>query len=429
MPQVSRARPVGTFAARLAVAVLLAACLGSALVALMADRLAAGAVRRETVVRVTAAADAVASQLSRPAPGPTSAQPVPEETAVPEETTAPPEEAGPDPQAVSDAGPAPLTRSLTERLATLDAEPEVLGMLVVDEHGTVLVDLPGTTHPDARAPGSPTQVRTALVETARTGRTVTATGPGLGLTVSVPMRLPDRAAALQVNLDGGPAAARAAQLWRALGVALMLGAGATTALVFVTGGWTLARRHERALLAAGSDDLTGLGSRRAFRRDLRIHVDHASRHGLALTLALIDVNGLESVNGTVGRRRGDALLLGVGSVLQRAAESVGHPVLAYRIGGDAFALILPGTGQDDAFTLTDTLRRHIGLDAAPLTANVGLSVLDQLRCPDPETLLIAADAALFEARSLGGNRVVGAGDGGTGLRWVATSGAHDRLTP
>jgi diguanylate cyclase (GGDEF)-like protein len=212
-------------------------------------------------------------------------------------------------------------------------------------------------------------------------------------------------------------------------VTLMLGAGSTGALVFLTGGWALVRRHERALRAAASDDLTGLGSRRAFRHDLRAHVEHASRRGLPLTLALIDVNGLETVNRTVGRRRGDALLLDIASVLHRTAGPVGRPVPAYRIGGDAFAVIMPGTAQDDAFTLTDTLRRRIGLDAAPLTANVGLGVLDPLRCPDPETLLIAADAALFEACSLGGNRVVGAGDGGTGLRWVATSGVHDRLAP
>jgi diguanylate cyclase (GGDEF)-like protein len=467
MPQVSRARPVGTFAARLALAVLLAACLGSALVALLADRLAAGAVQRETVVRVTAAADAVASQLAHPAAettpgGPSTdqapgnqagpaqtrpaqtrpAQTVPEETSAPDTgpgTSTSADTAAPSAAAVrgsAGSGPASiasteaeLTRDLTERLATLDAEPEVLSMLVVDERSTVLVGLPGSTDPGARTPDISDAVRTAVSGVARTRQTVTTTGQDARLTVTVPLRLPDRAAALSVELDAGPAAARAAQLWRALGVALMLGAGATTGLVFVTGGWTLARRHERALLAAGSDDLTGLGSRRAFRRDLRVHVENAARHGLPLTLALIDVNGLESVNGTVGRRRGDALLVGVGSVLQRAAGPIGHPVLAYRIGGDAFALILPGTGQDDAFTLTDTLRRHIGLDAAPLTANVGLGVLDPLRCPDPETLLIAADAALFEARSLGGNRVVGAGDGGTGLRWVATSGAHDRLTP
>lgn len=407
MPLMSRARPVGTFAARLAVAVLLAACLGSALVAVLADRLAAGAVRRETMVRITATAEAVATQLTAPSPAATG-------SGVPEES--------------SNADPTDLPRDLVAGLATLAAEPDVLDLLVVDERGLTMVERAGSTHPQARMPDTSPATRTRLTDVARTRTTVAVTGPGSRLTVSVPLRLPDRAAALQVDLDAGPAAARGAQLWRALGVALMLGAGATTGLVFVTGGWALARRHERALLAAGTDDLTGLGSRRAFRRDLRVHVEHAARHGLPLTLALIDVNGLEGVNGTVGRRRGDALLLAVGSVLQRSAGPSGRPILGYRIGGDAFALIMPGIGQDEAFTLTDTLRRNMGLDAAPLTANVGLSLLDPLRCPDPETLLIAADAALFEARSLGGNRVVGAGDGGTGLRWVATSG-HDRLAP
>jgi diguanylate cyclase (GGDEF)-like protein len=423
MAEVSRARPVGAFATRLAVAVLLAACLGSGLVALLAGRLATAAVHRETAERVHAAASAISAQLSRP-PG------------VPDRFGSPPASGtgtdgsptAPTPRSSTDAA---LTGSLATYLAALTAEPDVLGVLVVDERGTVLANLSGSTDDNARPPEASATTRAALVDAARTGRTTATTGrrdPGpAALTVRVPLHLPGRSAALQVELEAGPAAERAAQVRRALGVALMLGAGSTGALVFLTGGWGLVRRHRRALHAVASDDLTGLGSRRAFRRELQVHVEQAVRYGLPLTLALIDVNGLETVKATIGRRQGEVLLLGVGSVLRRATGPVGRPVPAYRIGGEAFALIMPGTGQDDAFPLTDTLRRHIGLDAAPLTANIGLGVLDPLRCPDPETLLIAADAALFEARSLGGNRVVGAGDGGTGLRWVATSGAHDRL--
>jgi diguanylate cyclase (GGDEF)-like protein len=436
MADVSRARPIGSFATRLAVAVLLAAFLGSALVTLFAQRLATGAVQRETIIRVVAAAEGAGSQLSRTVAQQEAGRGIEQEAgrsagaataAVPETAPGAVQEGLP-----SGTGPeeAVLARSLTTAVAAVAAEPDVLELLVVDERGTDLVRQPGSTHPSAHDPATSPAIRATLSEVARTRRTLTDHGPGTArLTVSVPLRLPDRAAALRVVLDAAPAEARADQLWRALGVALMLGAGSTAGLVFLTGGWALARRHERALVAADTDDLTGLGSSRAFRRDLRVNVEHATRYLMPLTLALIDVNGLETVNGTVGRRRGDALLLGVGSVLRRATGPAGRPVPAYRIGGDAFALIMPGAGQDNAFTLTDVLRRQISWDAAPLTADVGLSVLDTLRCPDPETLLIAADAALFEARSLGGNRVVGAGDGGTGLRWVATSGAHDRLAP
>jgi diguanylate cyclase (GGDEF)-like protein len=402
MAAVSRARPGNSFATRLAVAVLLASCLASALVAGMANRLAEGAVQRETVERVSAAAGAASTLSVRPRPATASGVPDP-------------------------------TRTPADMLAWLAAESDVLGLLVVDQHGTVLLDEAGTTAGDAAVPDASPATRAALGEVARGSAPTLATGrhrSGLDMfTVSVPIRLSGGAAALQVQLVAAPAVQRADQLWRALGVALMLGTGATVVLVFATGGRGLVRRFEGALAAAGRDDLTGLGSRRAFRRDLRLQVEHAARRDLPLTLALIDVNGLEGVNGTVGRRRGDALLLGVGSVLLRAAELVGRPVPAYRIGGDAFALIMPGTAQDDAFTLTETLCTYIGLDAAPLTANVGLGVLDPVRCPDSETLLIATDAALFEARSLGGNRVVGAGDGGTGLRWVATSGARGRRAP
>jgi diguanylate cyclase (GGDEF)-like protein len=416
----SRAGPGSTFAARLALAVLLASCLASGMVATMANQLAEGAVRREAVERVTAAAAAVTNRLAA------DGELLPD---MPQPDMPQPDMPQPDAPQPDDE----LGHALYVQFAALAAEPEVLGMLVVDQRGTVLLNQAGTVAGSAAAPAASPPIRTSLAELARSGRTrATTDRPGSGpvvLTVAVPLRLPARTAALEVQLAGDPMRERAGQLWRALGVALMLGVTATVGLVFLTGGRGLVRRFERVLQAAGSDDLTGLGNRQAFRRDLRMEVEHAARHRLPLTLALIDVNGLETVNTKVGRRRGDKLLIDIGSVLLRAAELAGRPLPPYRIGGDVFALIMAGTALDEAFTLTDALRRRIGLDAAPLTGNVGLSVLDPLRCPDSETLLIAADAALFEARSLGGNRTVGAGDSGTGLRWIATSGAHDRLAP
>ncbi|HET9653887.1 MAG TPA: GGDEF domain-containing protein [Kineosporiaceae bacterium] len=406
MADVPRAQRAAPFATRLGVAVLLAACLAAAGVAVLADRLAAAAVRRETVARVTSDAAGVTTELARTGPAATG--------------TGPESATGTQPQAERDAR---LRTRLADVLASLSAEPEVLSVLVVDGRGSLLYQ--GPEGKGTGPPGTGGIDGRRLIRVARGDGPLVQDGPAARtLTVGVPLRLPDRTAALAVTLDDRAAGERAGQLWRALGVALMLGAGATTGLVFLTGGRRLVRRHDRALWAAATDDLTGLGSRRAFRRDLRIQVEHARRNDLPLTLALLDLNGLETVNATVGRRRGDALVLAAATALHRLT---GSGWAAYRIGGDAFALIMPVISQDDAFTATDGLRRQLGVDAAPLTANVGLAVLDPLRCPDPETLVIAADAALFEARCLGGNRVVGAGDGGTGLRWVATSGAHDRL--
>ncbi len=84
-------------------------------------------------------------------------------------------------------------------------------------------------------------------------------------------------------------------------------------------------------------------------------------------------------------------------------------------------MVLPGVGTDAAFDVVDELLGHVARTAAPLSAGAGLATLDA-RCPDAQLLLVGASAALDEARSLGGGRVVASAEEGTGLRWLATPG-------
>lgn len=416
------------FAIRLTTAVLLAALTVAAAETVLAARLADRAVAQESAARVSAAA----ASASTAAVGTTGAGTV---------------------------------AALRVRLAPLADEPEVVEVLAVHRDGSVLV-VPSPTSRGRAVGGSPTTAAggpgsgtsdgaagaagtaagtgtaggtpagtapegsalgTAGLETVDAvvgdGRVRTFDGSGAHRrTVVVPLELPRERAALVVVLDTGASSARARQLWWLLGAALLLGALALVPMVFLGGARVLVRRYGQALVAGSTDDLTGLGTRRAFRRDLAAHVAQARHRGTGLTLALLDVNGLELVNSTVGRRRGDALIAALGKALGTAIRQVPER-RTYRVGGDAFAVVMPGTTLEQAFALTDDLRATIARTAAPLTANVGLSTLDEQRCPDAETLLIAADAALFEARALGGNRVVASGEEGMGLRWVATSGA------
>ncbi len=364
-------------ATRLGLAVLVASCCVAVAETGLAARLAGQAVAREAVARVGAAAAAV--------------------SATPEATP------------------------LHTRLMPLAAEPDVVAVRAVRADGTVLATV---AHPSGPGPTRPREVAALGADALAAVRQVTAGAAPAQLragSVVTALRVGGEPAALVVTLDPAPGDRRSRQLWQALAVALALGALAAVPLVFLTGGRRLARRHAQAVSAAATDDLTGLGSRRAFRRDLAAQVDLARRRGHPLTLALIDVNGLELVNSTIGRRRGDALIAALGGALGRAVTG-GRGWRSYRVGGDAFAIVMPATTMDEAFDLTDRLRGTLAADAAPLTANVGLSGLDAQRCPDVETLLIAADSALFEARALGGNRVVGSSEEGTGLRWVATPG-------
>jgi diguanylate cyclase (GGDEF)-like protein len=352
------ARRAGAFATRLVLAVLVTACLTAAAQAVLAGRLAVRAVEREAVSQVVdVAAGAQARVARRPLPG------------------------GPDASA--------------DR-AALEAEVLDLGT----QHGVVA----------ARVVDTPAGDETTVVRTSSEGREV--------LVVTAPVDLPSGSLGLQVTLDTADARGRSAALSRSLVVVIGLGALASVPLVLALGGRRLVRRYRDVLLLAGTDDLTGIGSRRAFIEDLESAVERATRSGETLTLVLAELGGLAVVTTTVGRRRADTLLAEAGGILGSR-----HPDHAYRIGGDVFAIVVRGAGPDAAFALADALRAEVAERTPPLGLAVGLAGLDG-RCTDAETLLIAADAALDEARSLGGNRVVGPGDSTFGLRWVANRPRH-----
>ncbi|MFN0283371.1 MAG: diguanylate cyclase domain-containing protein [Kineosporiaceae bacterium] len=347
------ARRAGSFATRLVLAVLVTACLTAAAQSVLAGRLAARAMERDAVSRVVdVAAGAQARVGGRPSPG------------------------APD---------------VTADRTALEADVADLAT----QHGVVT----------ARVVGAPPADQPTVVRTTAGSREV--------LVVTAPVGLRSGDVGLQVTLDTADARARSQALRRSLVVVVGLGAVAAVPLVLLLGGRRLLRRHGDVLRLAGTDDLTGTGSRRAFVEDLETALERATRVGEPLTLVLAELGGLQVVTATVGRRRAEALLGEAGTVLHER-----HSDNAYRIGGDVFALVLPGAGPDDAFAVADALRAEVADRAAPLSVTVGLAGLDE-RCTDFETLLIAADAALDEARSLGGNRVVGPGDSAFGLRWVA----------
>jgi diguanylate cyclase (GGDEF)-like protein len=147
-------------------------------------------------------------------------------------------------------------------------------------------------------------------------------------------------------------------------------------------------RHE-----ATHDTLTGLPNRRAFRMRLAREVD-ASR-GFALVLC--DMDNLKTVNDTHGHEAGDkALQMLAGALsgeLRRSDE-------AYRIGGDEFAVILPGAARLDAERVMRRLRHAIGADALDTGDRIEASFGIAVHQPDddPGRLVARADEALYQAK-------------------------------
>jgi diguanylate cyclase (GGDEF)-like protein len=152
----------------------------------------------------------------------------------------------------------------------------------------------------------------------------------------------------------------------------------------VTVATTSLQRLARLALA---DPLTGLGNRRAFDQDLTAELARAARHAGYVTLAIIDVDGLKEVNDRHGHPAGDELLRRTAGALRLAARGGD---LAYRIGGDEFALILRDAPDIAGHALLARLRAN---GAPPVSVGTASSPPEP-----PDDLVALADARLYETR-------------------------------
>ena len=133
------------------------------------------------------------------------------------------------------------------------------------------------------------------------------------------------------------------------------------------------------------DGLTGLGNHRAFQEELARQLEHAGRSGTPLALLLIDVDDLKRVNDERGHSSGDQLLSSLGRTV---LASLRRNDRAFRVGGDEFALILPGADIDTGLTVarrilagalsggdpshpTDAFSLSIGVSAFPAPSTQG----------------------------------------------------------
>jgi diguanylate cyclase (GGDEF)-like protein len=163
------------------------------------------------------------------------------------------------------------------------------------------------------------------------------------------------------------------------------------------------RSVHNALVAtrlALTDPLTGLGNQRHFRERLQQELDRAASDGRPLALCLLDVDHLKRVNDTFGHQAGDRLLQLIAGCLRHGGE-------AYRVGGDEFALLLPGRDVAAAVEAAEAvLARTRSLDPAegPLSVSGGLAVFPT-HVIDRSELYRAADQALYRSKREGGSRV------------------------
>ncbi|MEA3538348.1 MAG: diguanylate cyclase [Pseudomonadota bacterium] len=157
---------------------------------------------------------------------------------------------------------------------------------------------------------------------------------------------------------------------------------------------------------ASTDELTGTASRRMFLARLEAAGEAANANGTAFSVALFDVDHFKSVNDRFGHDVGDAVLRHVGAL---AMAIVGRHGLVGRLGGEEFAVLMPGRSLDQAAGLCEALRKacsdtdDMPEGVVPVTISVGVAALARGRVP--ADVLKDADAAMYLAKSSGRDRV------------------------
>ncbi len=194
-------------------------------------------------------------------------------------------------------------------------------------------------------------------------------------------------------------------------VALLL----AMAVFYVLGGRTFARRHRSVVKRATRDPLTDLGNHRSFQEELERAVGFAARRAEPLAVVLVDLDDFKLINDRYGHRQGDEVLTHVARVLYQ-----GRPEdRAFRIGGDEFALLMPGADPRRAGTGVQRRLDAARQGQAAASFSAGVAVIPAGTHGDAAVLWEQADAALYEGKRRGGGQIV-AFDDVAELRSVVT---------
>ncbi len=158
------------------------------------------------------------------------------------------------------------------------------------------------------------------------------------------------------------------------------------------------------------DPLTGLFNRGFFKSSLRREVERCRRHHVTAALLMLDLDHFKATNDRFGHGAGDLALQAIGELMSRHLRAVDVPC---RYGGDEFTVILPDTEQAAAQAvaqrITTDMNRHfrdvpVGGRRLGITVSGGGITISRNGVPI-ETLVAAADRALYAAKAGGGGRV------------------------
>jgi diguanylate cyclase (GGDEF)-like protein len=170
----------------------------------------------------------------------------------------------------------------------------------------------------------------------------------------------------------------------------------------------LKRREGQYVRASLTDALTGVGNRRKLDEALAAEISRAHRDNAPLSVLMTDIDDFKRVNDEYGHSTGDRVLVLLGAILKSQTRPT--DVVA-RFGGEEFMVLMPGTSLAVANSIAERIRRVLEAEiiepiARQVTSSFGVAELafDETGA----SLLKRVDAALYQAKDAGRNRVVAA---------------------
>jgi diguanylate cyclase (GGDEF)-like protein len=166
-----------------------------------------------------------------------------------------------------------------------------------------------------------------------------------------------------------------------------------------------AHMFEQMEQQALTDSLTGCFNRRSLEARLEHDLQLATRMGQQLSLVMLDFDYFKYVNDRAGHEAGDVVLRGLAEILRVGLRVVDT---AARFGGDEFVVILPQANTEGALLVAERLRKRIGEMNVPgfgkVTCSFGIATFPD-HASSKDTLIAAADRALYLSKNAGRNRV------------------------
>ncbi len=179
-------------------------------------------------------------------------------------------------------------------------------------------------------------------------------------------------------------------------------------------GLALANQRLRSALLEKAlfDSLTGLRNRHHLDEALHSQMALAVHTHTPLSCLMIDIDHFKAINDRYGHEAGDLVIKSVATIVQRAVRDIG---MAFRYGGEEFLVLLPGIDEADAhqcaseiYTQVHNMTLRDGLtEIGQVDVSIGIASYPQHTQSD--SLLRAADAALYRAKELGRSRIVSFG--------------------